>query len=60
VSKKRRNTAIIPLKKIISDSGKIIPIYFIKASVEAYPNMLRVMNKDPYIFFDIMKSNKNL
>ena len=47
VSKKRRNTAIIPLKKIISDSGKISPIYFITASVEAYPNMLKVMNKDP-------------
>ena len=44
---KKGNTAIIPLKKIISDSGKISPIYFITASVEAYPNMLKVMNKDP-------------
>ena len=47
MSKKRRKTAIIPLKKIISDRGKISPRYFMTASVEAYPNMLKVINKDP-------------
>ena len=41
---------IFKSKKTINypfEKGKISPRYFMTASVEAYPNMLKVINKDP-------------